>query len=156
MPDAAALYDWAYMKGIAVQHILYSVSELNRFLALVAHGTIPGERHAVLFPLGRYAADQQSRPADLLPFLGRIAACGRADRLDWMVCAFGRGETAALVAAAALDGHSRIGFENSLWNADGSLASDNGARVSELCKALAFLHRPLANRDRALKVLGQP
>jgi uncharacterized protein (DUF849 family) len=32
-------------------------------------------------------------------------------------------ETAALVAAAALDGHSRIGFENSLWNADGSLVA---------------------------------
>lgn len=156
VPAAASLYDWAHAQGIAVQHILYSVEELDRFLALVAHGTIPGERHAVLFPLGRYAVDQQSRPADLLPFLGRIAACDRADRLDWMVCAFGQGETAALVTAAALDGHCRIGFENSLRNADGSLAADNAARVLDLSRALAFLQRPLADRDQVLAVLGRP
>ena len=156
VPAAAELYGWAHAQGIAVQHILYSVEELDRFLALVAVGAIPGDRHAVLFPLGRYAANQQSRPADLLPFLGRIAACGRADRLDWMVCAFGHGETAALVTAAALEGHCRIGFENSLWNADGSLAADNAARVSDLNTALAFLQRPLATRDQALAVLGRP
>jgi len=156
VPAAAELYGWAYAQGIAVQHILYSVEELDRFLALVSQGTVPGDRHAVLFPLGRYATDQQSRPADLLPFLGRIAACGRADRLDWMVCAFGHGETAALVTAAALDGHCRIGFENSLWNADGTLASDNAARVSELNRALAFLQRQLAGRDQVMKVLGRP
>lgn len=34
----------AHAQGIAVQHILSSVEELDRFLALVAHGTIPGER----------------------------------------------------------------------------------------------------------------
>jgi len=156
VPAAAALYDWAYAQGIAVQHILSSVEELDRFLALAARGTIPGDRHAVLFPLGRYAVDQQSRPADLLPFLGRLAACGRADRLDWMVCAFGQGETAALVTAAALDGHCRIGFENSLWNADGSVASDNAERVADLSKALVFLQRPLADRDQVLAVLGRP
>ena len=34
---------WAHARGIAVQSILYSV-ELDRFLALVAHGPIPRER----------------------------------------------------------------------------------------------------------------
>ena len=42
---------------------------------------------------------------------------------DWMVCAFGRGETAALAAALAAGGKARVGFENSLWHTDGSLAS---------------------------------
>ncbi len=53
-----------------------------------------------------------------------------------MVCAFGHGETAALAAALKAGGKARVGFENSLWNADGSLARDNAERVA----AIAALH----------------
>jgi uncharacterized protein (DUF849 family) len=80
LPAAAALYDWAHAEGIAVQHILYSVEELDRFLVLVAHGAIPGDHHAVLFPLGRTnrANPQMScrSSAGLRPVAGLIGQTG--------------------------------------------------------------------------------
>jgi uncharacterized protein (DUF849 family) len=52
--------------------------------------------------------------------------------LDWGLCAFGPEETDCLVEAAKLGGKARVGFENSLWNADGKVAVDNAARVREV------------------------
>lgn len=125
--EAARFYYWAHEARIAVQHILYAPNELSSLEELVAAGVIPGGELQCLFVLGRYAKDQESDPLDLLPFLDTL----RMSELtaDWAVCAFGRGETAALQAAFAAGGKARVGFENSLWNADGSLAADNAERV---------------------------
>ncbi|ADZ69024.1 3-keto-5-aminohexanoate cleavage protein [Polymorphum gilvum] len=134
-PAAGTFYAETREAGIAVQHILYDVADLRRFLALAAAGVVPGPTHQVLFVLGRYAVDQQSAPADLDPFLAVLdtaRATSALPALDWAVCAFGRHETECLVSAVARGGKARIGFENSLWNADGSLARDNAERVREL------------------------
>jgi uncharacterized protein (DUF849 family) len=48
------------------------------------------------------------------------------------VCAFGQNETTCLRAAYLAGGKVRIGFENSLLNADGSFAADNAERVAEI------------------------
>ena len=42
----------------------------------------------------------------------------------------------------------RVGFENSLWNADGSVAEDNAARVTELLAALDASPEALTTEDR--------
>ena len=52
--------------------------------------------------------------------------------VDWMVCAFGVGETDHLARALSLGGKVRVGFENSLWRQDGSLAKDNAERVRDI------------------------
>jgi len=156
--DAVAVardfYRWARHERIAIQHIIYTVEELARFLVLADDGVFPGGRHALLFPLGRYAVDQESRPAEMLPLLHGISSSRWSGRIDWMVCAFGRAETAALATAAALGGHCRIGFENNLFDSDGRIATDNAARVEELLRALTYLRRPLASRQEAMRVLG--
>jgi 3-keto-5-aminohexanoate cleavage enzyme len=110
-----------------VQHILYAPDEVTRLAALAADGIVPRDDMQLLFVLGRYARDQESDPADLQPFLDALTATGLS--ADWAVCAFGRGETAALGAAFKAGGKARVGFENSLWNADGSVAVDNAERV---------------------------
>jgi 3-keto-5-aminohexanoate cleavage enzyme len=162
VPDASAesaaaeLYGWAHRSGMAVQHILYVPEEFDRLLDLIARGVIPGKRHSVIFPLGRYVAGQQSDPAELVPFLARLQGNGGTERFDWWVCAFGARETAALVAAAAMGGHCRIGFENSFVNADGSRAASNAERVGDLRKALVGIRRPAASRAEALRALGKP
>ena len=51
---------------------------------------------------------------------------------DWAVCAFGRGETACLIEAHRCGGKLRVGFENSLLHADGTIARDNAERVTAL------------------------
>jgi len=153
---AAELYTWAHESGIAVQHIVYSAEELDRMLDLVARGIIPGKRHSLIFPLGRYVAGQESDPAELIPFTAKVIGNGGAARFDWWVCAFGASETASLVATAALGGHCRIGFENSFVNADGSRAASNAERMGDLRKGLVGIRRPPASRAETLRALGKP
>jgi uncharacterized protein (DUF849 family) len=127
--QAGMFYAWAHEAGIAVQHILYEPHEVARFAALAETGVIPGGHHAVLFPLGRYTNGQESDPAALIPFLEVLDSTGLRSATDWAVCAFGVGETRSLAATLALGGKVRVGFENSLWHADGSVAKDNAERV---------------------------
>ena len=153
---AAELYGWAQQNRIAVQHILYTPDEFDRLLDLIARGIVPGRRHSLIFPLGRYVANQESDPAELIPFAAKVLGNGGTERFDWWVCAFGASETASLVAAAALGGHCRIGFENSFINADGSRAASNAERIGDLRKALVGIRRPPASRAEALRALGKP
>jgi uncharacterized protein (DUF849 family) len=153
---AAELYGWALQNRIAVQHIVYTPAEFDQLLDLSARGIIPGKRHSLIFPLGRYVAGQESDPAELIPFAAKVFGNGGTERFDWWVCAFGASETASLVAAAALGGHCRIGFENSFVNADGSRAESNSERIGDLRKALVGIRRPPASRAEALRALGKP
>ena len=153
---AAELYEWAHQTRIAVQHILYTPDEFDRLLDLMARGVVPGQRHSLIFPLGRYVANQESDPAELIPFAAKVLGNGGAERFDWWVCAFGASETASLVATAALGGHCRIGFENSFLNADGSRAASNAMRIDDLRKALVGGCRAPASRAEALRALGKP
>ncbi|MEM9107549.1 MAG: 3-keto-5-aminohexanoate cleavage protein, partial [Pseudomonadota bacterium] len=136
--EAAArdFYHWADEADIAVQHILYEADEVAAFFARLRQGVIPRRNLQLLFVLGRYAKDQESDIADMEPFLSTLALEECApDDLQWGLCAFGRLETDCLAEAVRRGGHARIGFENNMWNRDGSIAADNAERVREL-KAL--------------------
>ncbi len=126
-------YRWCDAADIAVQHILYNHEDL----ALLKHllSLCPFRQPIqLLFVLGRYAKDQQSQVADLQVFTDWLAKAKAQEKLqaDWAVCAFGTSETACLHAAHLLGAKLRVGFENALWNADGSLASSNAERVREI------------------------
>jgi uncharacterized protein (DUF849 family) len=153
---AADFYAWARGEGIAVQHIVYSPDELRWTLDLVRRRVLPDGRLSLIFPLGRYTRDLECDPADLVPLLGILKDSGRNEQDDWWVCAFGRAETPSLVAAAALGGHCRVGFENSFFNSDGSRARDNAERVREVAEALRYVARPPASREAVLRALGRP
>lgn len=151
LPDAAAeaegaafLADLARAR-VAVQYILYSDDDVRRFRALQARGIVPQAQPFVLFVLGRYSAGQQSRPADLLPFLA--AWDGAAGH--FAVCAFGRLEGACALTALSLGGHARVGFENNLLLADGSPAADNAALVKQTADQAMLAGRRLMTGDEA-------
>lgn len=154
VPDEAAeaaageFLAWLQAEAILPQYILYSDDDLRRFDDLVARGVVPGGRQAVLFVLGRYAKDQTSEPKDLLPFL---AANARGHL--WAVCAFGPRETACAVAAAALGGHARVGFENNLHLPDGTLAPDNAALVAAVAEGLAAIGARPASAEEAREMM---
>ncbi len=135
--QGAAFFEWVRREGIMAQFILYSAAEWSRYLALKQRGVLPGGRDMVLFVLGRHAADRRSEPRELLPFLDPLPPPG----LPWSVCAFGPSENACVLTAAALGGHARVGFENNLWLADGRLAPDNAALVSQVSAGLALMGR---------------
>ena len=130
--EAAGFYAFAREAGIALQHILYAPADVDRLARMIETGVIPRGDTEVLFVLGRYSADLESDPADLLPFLDALARLRAIVPAEFMVCAFGRSETAALEAALRAGGKARVGFENSLWMADGRRARDNAERVAEI------------------------
>lgn len=135
-PMASSFYNWAHQSNVSVQHILYSPEELETFLAALAAKRIPAQNHLIQFVLGNYDGSQISRPRDIQPLLDLLAGAGSSHQFDWMFCAFGREETECLVEAVKLGGKVRVGFENSLWNADGLLARDNAERVAEIVSAI--------------------
>ncbi len=121
--------------GVAVQHILYDTAQVRQLADEIAAGTIPQDNLCVLYVLGRYTPGQVSAPDDLLPFLAAAQDAGLAP--DWGICAFGRNESACLKAAHSLGGKLRVGFENNLTMADGTLAKDNAARVADVVRAIS-------------------
>ena len=140
--DAREFFGWLAQRPIQVQLILYSASELERYQALRAGGVIPEMPHWLLFVLGRHASDRTAAPLELLPFLDRHDGA-----VPWAACAFGAREHACTVAAAALGGHLRVGFENNFLLRDGSTAPDNAALVAQSAEAARALGRPLASAD---------
>jgi 3-keto-5-aminohexanoate cleavage enzyme len=147
--EAAAFLGRLREQQISPQFILYTPAEVRLFQGLRQRGVVPQAQPFVIFVLGRYLAPGQvSRPADLLEFLeAHDPAC------PWMVCAFGRTETAALALAAALGGHLRVGFENNLEHANGRLAGCNAERVAAIAEIVRAIGRPLADGAAARELL---
>jgi len=122
-------------QDIAVQHIVYTPEELPALIQMIRRLQLPLETLQLIFVLGRYTEGQQSNPETLFTFLQALDAEGLSGRdVDWMVCAFGPQETLCLKTAWQAGGKMRVGFENSLWNADGSVAANNAERVAEIVK----------------------
>ncbi|WP_319532452.1 3-keto-5-aminohexanoate cleavage protein [uncultured Cohaesibacter sp.] len=137
-PEVSAFYHEQRDRGVAIQHILYDVADVDHLTDACASGLIPADGLQLLFVLGRYTTGQQSSPSDLDPFMSSLARLEEKLEIkaDWSCCAFGQGETDCLLRAMALGGKVRIGFENNLFNQDGSLATSNTERVRDLIRAM--------------------
>lgn len=157
IPDAAAeraadaLTDWMATEQIAVQWIVYSRDELRRYLELRERDVIaPAANASLMFVLGRYTDGQESDPRSLLDYLEELGA----DTTPWMVCAFDSRECAVALTAAALGGHARVGFENNLLLADGSVAGSPSALVRQCAQALPLVGHRVATTSEARKLFG--
>ena len=139
----AGFFAWLMRERVMTQIILYDVKDLQRWQQLRAQGVIPDGRWSLLFVLGRYSAGQTSEPRDLVAFLQ-----AHTGSEPWTVCAFGATEHACIMAAAALGGHARVGFENNLFLRNGEPAPDNAALVRQAAQAAACLGRPLATAEQ--------
>ena len=135
-------FQWLVDHEVMTQVILYDTADVAHWQRLRASGVIPEAKWFLLFVLGRYSAGQTSSPRDLLPFLAADDG-----NYPWAMCAFGPEENACAIAAAALGGHARVGFENNLYLKDGSLAPGNAALVSQVTQGAQVLGRRLASAD---------
>jgi uncharacterized protein (DUF849 family) len=142
-PAFGEFLSWVRRERIVPQIILYTPEEAVRLEAMRRRGIVPFEAIPVLYVLGRYTVGQTSQPADLLPFL----AADQPDFSNWMVCAFGRHETACVTAAALFGGHLRVGFENNLVLSDGTRAASNAQLVERTVHALRACGRDPADAD---------
>lgn len=109
-----------------LQHICYRPEDVSLLARLLEMAGLAGDNIWCLFVLGHYSG-RRSQPDLLPPFLEAAQAGGLTP--DWAVCAFAREEQACLQEAVQQGGKIRIGFENSLYMPDGSLAADNTARL---------------------------
>lgn len=130
---AAGFFARCATAGIAVQHILYDVADLAVLAALLPENASP----ALLFVLGSHDGARHSDPALTDSFL--LHAGRHFPTFDWAVCAFGPAETACLTRALDLGGCVRVGFENNLHNADGTIAASNAARVAVIAAHAALV-----------------
>ena len=136
MPSAedAAFYGWLADAGIRTQHICYQPEQLHLLGTLLDHAGLPKQGSWCLFVIGHYTG-AVSDPALIDSFLAEMRDAGIDG--DWAICAFREEEAACIRHAVSLGGKLRVGFENSMVMADGSIASDNAARVTEAAAMLA-------------------
>ena len=139
---AAEFYAWMNAENVMAQHILYSPDEVIRFEALRSRGVIGDEKPFVLFVLGRYTTTLTGDVSELESF---IDAASKST--SWAVCCFGATESEAVVRAAALGGHARVGFENNLLLPDGATASDNAALIRIAAESGLLQSRAPASAD---------
>ena len=130
-----ALLGWMDRENVLPQIILYEPSEAVRLKSMIDRGVVPWRDVPVLYVLGRYTVGQTSHPADLLSFL----APDMPRYANWTVCAFGKTEAACVTAGALLGGHVRVGFENNLFQPDGSVATSNAGLVATVHASLSAL-----------------
>jgi 3-keto-5-aminohexanoate cleavage enzyme len=146
---AAGFFEWSQREGIALQYIVYDADEARRLVAWAQAGIVPQRTPNALFVLGRYAAGQQSAPGDLQPFLQAWPA-----GWPWTVCAFGAAEASCMSAAIGLGGHARVGFENNLHRADGSVARGNADLVADVAAMVRGAGRSVADAAAARELYG--
>ena len=139
---AADFYAWTNAEKIMVQHILYSPEEVQRFEALRSRGVIGDEKPFVLFVLGRYTTTLTGDVSELQSFINAVSK-----NTSWAVCCFGATESEAVVRAAALGGHARVGFENNILLPDGTQAGDNAALIRVAANAGLHQLRTPASAD---------
>ncbi|HWI85858.1 MAG TPA: 3-keto-5-aminohexanoate cleavage protein [Sphingomonas sp.] len=134
-----AFFEWVAATGVQPQFIVYVPEEVRQLHDLLDRRQLPFDAPPVLFVLGRYGDGPASNPLAIPSF-----AEPWNDRGHWSVCAFGPTERAVGIAALALGGHVRVGFENNLWRPDGTLLQSTAEQVSSIAAAARLLSRPLS------------
>tara|TARA_B100001093_G_scaffold507895_1_gene569154 strand:+ start:202 stop:987 length:786 start_codon:yes stop_codon:yes gene_type:complete len=129
---AKKFYEFSIDNNIQVQHILYSVKDLKLFIQAIKSKIISNNNLQVLYVLGRYDKNFQSRTEDLDLFIQEHKSI--LSFIEWGICAFGEAETDCLMKSFTFGGKARVGFENNFQNADGTIAETNADRVSEIVK----------------------
>ena len=131
--EAARFYAFLAKENIWPQHILYTPAEVMRFDELRKRGIFSDEHPYCQLVLGSYVHARDGSVAELETML--CAADCR--EFPWAACCFGKNEHQAMLEATAAGGHVRLGFENNLWLADGSLARNNAQLIRHYLAAIA-------------------
>tara|TARA_R110002073_G_scaffold100943_1_gene229574 strand:+ start:64 stop:867 length:804 start_codon:yes stop_codon:yes gene_type:complete len=145
----AKFFAFLRRERIAPQYILYDKNDIVHFSDLIARGIVPDENLSVLLVLGRYNVNQQSKPDEIPPLVEHLP-----ELPHWALCAFGASEGNCMFEAARLGGHCRVGFENNLLAADGSMAIDNAASVRYVADGASQFQREVISATEARVLLG--
>lgn len=131
---ATDFYKECSARGISVQHILYDTEDCNLLSRTLDPHDLTDPGLQVIFVLGRYSTKGSTGPQELDPFLDWLTL--QQLSCDWAVCAFGQSEVQCLTKAVNSGGKCRVGFENSWFLSDGSIARGNPEKVTDLVEQL--------------------
>jgi uncharacterized protein (DUF849 family) len=152
--EAKNLYKFAREENIGIQHILYSEKDLKQFYKYLEQDIIIGDKHSVLFVLGRYSKNQNCDSKDLIPYLQTLNELNLEKNLNWMTCAFGKEEIPSLVSSAILGGNCRVGFENSRILPTNKLSKSNSSQIQYLKNIFNKLNINQVPTEKMREVLG--
>ena len=96
------------------------MTKWSLLVRLVEAADLPKDDIWCLFVIGHYTG-RISHPDLIQPFLDRLAE--QSLDVDWAICAFAEEENESLAKAVEMGGKLRVGFENSLFMPDGTVAS---------------------------------
>jgi uncharacterized protein (DUF849 family) len=126
-PNDIKLYKSLYEAGTRIQHICYFPDHLDIVRKIIDEAGLPEDDIWCLFTIGHYSG-RVSKPELIGQFLNKLNNLELSP--DWAICAFAEQEQICLQKAISLGGKVRVGFENSLFMPDGTIAENNTARVS--------------------------
>jgi 3-keto-5-aminohexanoate cleavage enzyme len=131
--EVGRFYEFLLRENIWPQHILYTAAEVERFDSMRKRGVFGEEHPSCLLVLGNYAGEIEGSVEELAD----MHTMASFDGFPWSICCFGQSELQCMLAATGQGGHVRIGFENNLWLADGSIAQSNAALLEQYRHAIS-------------------
>ncbi len=147
--ETIKFFNWMSETGIFPQIILYDNRDADLFCALHTKKTFSTPCY-VLLVLGSYSMTGKTQ----FEFPLCLTSFTSSPNIVWSVCCFGKGEYEAADFAAQMGGHVRVGFENNIWQPDGSLASGNDELVRHACLAGMKAGRHCADASDVRRLFG--
>lgn len=148
---ARTLLEMGQNRGARFEFECYDVSHLHMLRHFVDRGLIQGRLFLqfVFGVLGGMAPDPEQ-----LTHMKRTADRLFPDGFEWSVLAAGRQQMPFAAMAAGMGGHVRVGLEDSLMIARGTLAQSNAQQVTKVRRLVEDLGREVATPAEARRMLG--
>ncbi|KUF09181.1 3-keto-5-aminohexanoate cleavage protein [Pseudoponticoccus marisrubri] len=148
---ARVLTEMGQDRGARFEFECYEVGHLYMLRHFVDRGLVEGPLFIqfVLGVLGGIGADPEN-----LMHMKRMADRLFGENYAFSVLAAGRHQVPLTTMAATLGGHVRVGLEDSLTIARGTLARSNAEQVAKIRRIVEELGRTVATPDEARAMLG--
>ena len=145
-------FSWIADHRIFPQIILYNQEDTLRFERMRRAGVFACSTPFVLCVLGKVGNGGRGKPQYLHEFTSILSPCN----VPWAACGFAENEHNLADNTARIGGHVRVGFENNLWRADGSLAESNAELVKHAYQSALKTGRPVATAAEVRRRFMQP
>ena len=148
---AHVLHEMGEKRGARFEFECYDVGHLYMLRHFVDRGLVQGPLFIqfVFGVLGGIGADPEN-----LHHMKRIADKLFGDGYAFSVLAAGRHQIPMASMGAAMGGHVRVGLEDSLMIARGTLAESNAQQVTKIRRIVEEMGREVATPDEAREMLG--
>lgn len=126
----------------------FELGHLDTAITMAKKGYLPGTPMQFNFVLGVPGCTPATID-NLCWFVKNLPA-----NATWTATGVGRSAFQLAVAAIAMGGHVRVGFEDNLYLSRGVLAKSNGELVAKVVRLATELGRDIATSDEARQILG--